>query len=95
MFSCLLSSLNLFFWEGLVPTSVCRRCGAALRSCVNCAHIDPSARFQCRAAVTEPQSSKVKGNRCQSYSPKVVVEIGGDAKSEDDDPRAAFDALFR
>jgi hypothetical protein len=74
------------------PGTACARCGAALHACVNCRSFDPSARWECRAAIAAPVRSKTKANDCVLYAPKTVLELG--TGSKDSDPRAAFDALF-
>ena len=76
--------------------AVCAGCGAALHSCVNCAHLDPSARYECRQDIPARVSSKTKANPCGLFAPKLVAEIGGGNEGlGPDDPRAAFDALFK
>jgi len=80
------------------PTSVCKRCGAALHACVNCAHFDPSSPRECRQPVAERVPSKTKANDCELFTAKVVAELGDEEKRRSDDPssaRAAFDDLFK
>lgn len=78
----------------VVPASACAQCGAALHACVNCRNFDPNARWECRAEIPAPVRSKAKPNDCSLYVPKTVLELGTKEKAVDD-PRAAFDALFR
>lgn len=75
------------------PGATCQGCGAALHACVNCAHFDPSSRNECRQPVEERVPSKTKANACELFSPKLVAELGDEARGPSD-PRAAFDALF-
>ena len=75
------------------PSAVCARCGAALHACVQCRFFDPSARWECRAPIPAPIRSKTKANECEHYGTRRVLELGGERP--DDDPRSAFDALFR
>jgi len=76
--------------------SSCPSCGKPLRSCTNCGFFDSSARFECRKPVEARIESKVKANRCEFFQPKAVRDLRS-AKQEGspDDPRAAFDALFK
>jgi hypothetical protein len=73
--------------------SICARCRSALHACVNCRWFDPSARWECRAEIEAPVRSKTKPNQCALFAAKVVLEMG--APEREDDPRAAFEALFR
>jgi hypothetical protein len=73
---------------------VCSKCGAALHACVNCRFFDPSARWECRAEITEPVRSKTAANRCGEWQPKLVSEYGREKKAGPDAARAAFDDLF-
>lgn len=75
------------------PEATCRRCGAALHACVNCAYFDPGSRYECRQPLEERVQSKTKANRCALFSAKLVAELGEGPKKSSD-PRAAFDALF-
>jgi hypothetical protein len=77
----------------VAPASTCAQCGAALHSCVNCRSFDPSSRWECRAEIPAPVRSKTKANECELHAAKTVLELGANGKA--DDPRAAFDALFR
>jgi hypothetical protein len=78
------------------PDTLCSRCGAALHACVNCLSFDPSARWECRADIATPVRSKTKANGCDRYQPKAVLELGQtEDRGKGDDPRAAFEALFR
>lgn len=78
--------------------STCKRCGAALHACVNCAHFDPSSPRECRQPIVERVVSKTKANDCELFAAKVVAELGDEAKGRRDEPssaRAAFDDLFK
>lgn len=72
----------------------CSRCGADLRSCVNCAFYAPGHYNHCR----EPQAERVldaeRANFCDYFRPAEEVE-----GAPREDPRAAakarLDALFK
>jgi hypothetical protein len=64
-----------------------------LHACVNCRYFDPAARWECRTEIAQRVLGKATANRCPAYAAKVALEQGEESK--DDDPRAAFDALFR
>jgi hypothetical protein len=76
--------------------SSCPGCGKPLRTCTNCGFFDTTARFECRKPIKARVESKTKANRCEFYQPKAMRDLRS-AKSEgaQDDPRAAFDALFK
>lgn len=78
--------------------AACAGCGAALHTCTHCRHFDTSARFECRQPLTERVASKTKANRCELFEPKAAQETEEEqraAPGDPDDPRAAFDALFK
>ncbi len=76
--------------------AACRKCGAALHSCSQCRHFDPSARFECTQPIPERIVSKKAGNRCAFYAPASSFDLTGSrGEATPDDARAAFDALFR
>ena len=83
--------------EDIAPDATCRKCGAALHSCSNCLHFDTSARWECRVADQIPArvAKKTAANDCPRFSPKLVSEFAKDRDKPADDPRAAFDALFK
>jgi hypothetical protein len=76
----------------------CPHCRAPLHCCRTCRQFDSSARWQCRAPITEAVADKSKANSCAQYSPRVVLDTTGrriDAAREPDSPRAQFDSLFK
>jgi hypothetical protein len=81
--------------------SICAGCGTALHTCTHCRHFDTSARFECRQPLTEHVASKTKANRCELFEPKAAQEFKEEQRPapgnpiDPDDPRAAFDALFK
>ena len=73
----------------------CPKCKADLHSCANCANFDTGARFECRQPIPERIARKRDRNACPLFAVKATVEFGGDERRAPDDPRAAFDALFK
>lgn len=96
---------------GIEFDSACPKCGADLHCCKQCAHFEPSTRFQCRKPVPVRISPKDTANDCDLFKPRVTVardavhpshHAGGDAPpasapapTNPRDARAAFDSLFR
>ena len=83
--------------DEITPETTCVRCGAALHSCSNCVNFDTSARWECRRWQEIPARvvKKTAANDCPLFSPKLVQEFGQDRDKPNDDPRSAFDALFK
>lgn len=79
--------------EGIGFESLCPGCSSPLYSCSNCRHFNTSARFECRKPIPARMESKTKANRCEFFEPKAVQEMAQESRSND--PRAAFDALFK
>ena len=85
----------------------CPKCGAALHCCKQCAHFDPSKRFQCVKSIPARIALKDKANECELFGPRVTVARdathGTPAAYADPSPaprgpneaRAAFDNLFK
>ncbi|MGH9377151.1 MAG: hypothetical protein ACRD1J_13445 [Terriglobia bacterium] len=78
------------------PKGKCFRCGFELHSCKQCTHFDPSARFECTQPITARIPKKDGPNECNYFSPRMTLErqtsVGPSAV---DDPRKAFEALFK
>jgi hypothetical protein len=89
----------------------CPKCNAALHCCKQCAHFEPSTRFQCMKPVPVRIASKDQMNQCELFSPRVTVardalpQASQAARSDaarpavaprtSNDARAAFDSLFK
>jgi hypothetical protein len=75
----------------------CPRCKFELHSCAQCAYFDTSARFECTQPITTRVPRKNIKNDCSFYSPRVTVErqTSPSFKSRTDDPRKAFEDLFK
>ena len=87
----------------------CPKCGTALHCCKQCAHFEPSTRFQCLKPVPARIAVKDQANQCELFKPRVTVArdahsapppANGPAANAPvprsaTDARAAFDNLFR
>ncbi len=51
----------------------CPKCSAALHCCKQCAHFEPSTRFQCLKPIPERIPYKDRMNECALFSPRVTV----------------------
>ena len=76
----------------------CPFCKSDLKVCLNCRCFDPGASNQCREPHVEWVSDKAKANFCEFF---VFVDVHsldsatpGGARTERDQARSAFDALF-
>ena len=87
-------------------SGVCPKCGTALHCCKQCAHFEPSTRFQCLKPIPERIPIKDKANECQLFEPRVTVARdaapagppapnAGPTPRNPNDARSAFDALFK
>lgn len=79
----------------VAPEAVCAGCGAALHACVNCRHFDTAAPLECRQPIPARLPSKTRANACALFAEKITLESDGQGGVAADDPRAAFDALFK
>jgi hypothetical protein len=91
-------------WKGKCP-----KCGAALHCCKQCAHFEPSTRFQCLKPVPQRIPVKDQANECELFSPRVTVARDAAPVNNSNhqnaapvqpprspnDARAAFDSLFK
>jgi hypothetical protein len=86
----------------------CPKCNAALHCCKQCAHFEPSTRFQCVKPIPARIPYKDQPNECELFSPRVTVmregAPSGSASTSaastpvvrnPNDARAAFDSLFK
>ncbi len=58
---------------GTVFSEPCPKCGAQLHCCKQCAHFEPSTRFQCAKPIPVRIAVKDQQNDCASFSPRVTV----------------------
>jgi hypothetical protein len=77
--------------------TLCPHCAAPMHCCRICRHFDSAARWQCRAEITEPVGDKTRANACSSFEPRLVLDVTGrrTTNGRSDDPRAAFESLFK
>jgi len=76
--------------------STCRKCGADLHSCSQCAHFDTTARFECSQPILERIPDKKRRNACKYYAPAKSFDLTGSrGGATPDDARAAFERLFK
>jgi hypothetical protein len=59
----------------------CPKCGTALHCCKQCAHFEPSTRFQCLKPIPERIPIKDAANECTMFSPRVTVARDGQAST--------------
>jgi hypothetical protein len=79
----------------VAPDAVCGKCGEPLHTCRNCQHFDTSTRWECRQTIPARIAKKSAANDCALFAAKTVQEFAKDRDRPRDDPRAAFDALFK
>ncbi len=91
---------------GIRTGSACPKCRQDLRSCVQCTHFDPGARFECSASVPARVSPKDVGNTCEVFEARTSLEretttapppsaSSGTSPAESSSARKAFDDLFK
>ena len=74
--------------------STCPRCAVDLHSCSQCTSFDPGSRFECMQPVAARVSPKNVRNSCTLFAPRTTVERETTTPRVDD-PRKAFDDLFK
>lgn len=74
--------------------ATCFRCGNDLHTCSNCVHFDTARPNECRKPVLQRVANKSKRNDCTTFAPNTIQEFAAEPAVAND-PRAAFDALFR
>ncbi|HEY2930898.1 MAG TPA: hypothetical protein VGK99_04065 [Acidobacteriota bacterium] len=82
--------------------ALCPKCGVALHSCKNCVHFDPNSRFECTEPIEKRVPKKDARNECTFFEARTRVEkeitaagSPGVRPAPTDDPRAAFERLFK
>lgn len=84
----------------------CGKCNVPLHCCKQCAHFEPSTRFQCLKPIPVRIPAKDQANQCALFSPRVTVARDGaaapagppvpvEAPRNPNDARVAFDRLFK
>jgi hypothetical protein len=93
----------------ILSLSTCPKCQLALRSCVQCTHFDPSARFECIQPLTARVAPKDVANECPSFEvrsswerettaaagPASATGSGQRQGGGSSNARKAFDDLFK
>ena len=59
--------------EGTDFKGQCPKCGTALHCCKQCAHFEPSTRFQCLKPIVVRIAVKDQANECELFNPRVTV----------------------
>ena len=93
-------------WKGNCP-----KCHAALHCCKQCAHFEPSTRFQCLKPVQVRIPAKDQANECELFKNRVTIardvapsngagngappQTSAPAPRSPSDARTAFDNLFK
>jgi hypothetical protein len=80
--------------------SRCAKCGQDLRSCAQCVHFDPGARFECTQTIAARVSPKDAANECSFFTPRTSWEretssASSSKPSEPSGAKKAFDDLFK
>jgi hypothetical protein len=90
--------------EQILSRSKCPKCQVDMRSCVQCVHFDPSARFECTQSIPARVSPKDVANDCPHFSVRTSWERETTAAqpaqktTDTESPAAAkkaFDDLFK
>lgn len=93
--------------NGIDFSGNCPKCNAPLHCCKQCAHFEPSTRFQCLKPIPVRIALKDKANECNLFKPRVTVARDGTAAPvavsaatvepprNPNDARSAFDKLFK
>jgi predicted RNA-binding Zn-ribbon protein involved in translation (DUF1610 family) len=95
VFRCSACGTRITLLERLQVDATCAECGADLHTCTHCQHFDTSAPLECRQPIRQRVSPKAKRNDCELFEPRAKQEFGTESKRSPEDPRAAFDALFK
>ncbi len=80
------------------PNGQCPRCGFELHCCKQCVHFDTSARWECTQPIPARIARKDARNDCAFYEIRMSSEretTSGRSPSRPDDPRQAFENLFK
>ena len=81
----------------LSTDSTCVKCGSDLHTCRNCKSFDPASRRECRQPIPKRIPNKNSNNECELFNPNLTVEkrTGETKSSKPDDPKSAFERLFK
>jgi hypothetical protein len=74
----------------------CPNCRAAIHACRQCAHFEPTRRFECTQPVIERLADKNGRNECDGFALRVSVERDASPDApRPGDVRRSFDNLFK
>jgi len=91
-------------------SGACPKCNAPLHCCKQCAHFEPSTRFQCLKPIPVRIPYKDRANECNLFKPRVTVArdpkaaasgtvvappVAPAAPKSPTEARALFDSLFK
>jgi hypothetical protein len=84
----------------ILSRSACAKCSLELRSCIQCVHFDPGARFECTQNIPSRVSPKDTANECPHFSARTAWErettaVTSQNPTEPSGARKAFDDLFK
>ena len=82
---------------GILSLSTCARCGQALHACVQCAHFNTGATFECTQPIKARVSPKDARNTCTYFATRTTVErqTGSAPAAGPTSAKQAFDDLFK
>jgi hypothetical protein len=103
-FNCSTALPSDIDWKGKCP-----KCGSDLHCCKQCAHFEPSTRFQCLKPIPVRIAVKDQSNECEWFKPRVTVARDAAPANHNNhvaapqpqpprspsDARTAFDNLFK
>lgn len=99
VFRCAQCGRRIPLLQQLENNATCPQCDTALHSCTHCQYFDTTAPMECRQPIEKRIARKSDANECELFAPRMKQEFesGSRDRSDDgpDDPRAAFDALFK
>jgi predicted RNA-binding Zn-ribbon protein involved in translation (DUF1610 family) len=103
VFKCAACGTQLPPADEIAVEARCPRCGADLHTCSHCSHFDSAVFNECRQGGALPPGAttpvrvakKTQRNDCTLFAPRGVQVFAKEEKRSPDDPRAAFDALFK
>ena len=82
----------------IAPDTRCPHCAAPLHACRACQHFDSSARWECRATITDHVPDKSTANACTSFAARLVLDATGKrtgSSGSSNDPKSQFESLFK
>ena len=89
----------------ILTLSKCEKCQTPMHACIQCVHMDPSARFECSESITARVSPKDGSNECTLYTARTSWEretsstpapaaATGSGPESASSAKKAFDDLF-